>query len=250
MFTTGVHEYLYAAAGCYILSAWFHVVQKKQITRVLLLAGLCIHLLYLVGRAWLGGVFIANAIFEGVFLLPLFLAAILFLQSIKNPDMINGATLALLIVFTLFAVFYVKGIIPPTPRKTSVWAIFFFVTETCAHALFYIGAVLAGRRILNANKREASPYHALIVWGFIAYTAAQVTGAVWCFWGWGNTLSWGARHLSSASIWTLYAGYLHLKFIPRWNKGAALLAVGGALYVFIISYGHYLREMQFLRVGG
>ncbi len=249
MFTTGAHEYLYAATGCYLFAFLFYLIQKKRIFIAVLFTGFLIQSLYLTGRGWLGGVFIPNAIFEGPFFLPLCIAMIILVQSIKKPDTPLGANLVLLIIFTLFSVFYAKGIIPPTPRKTTIWAIFFFVSESLAHALFYIGAVFAGSLFFHKDN-STDYYHSLVILGFVTYTVAQVTGAIWCFLGWGNTFSWGSRHLSSAAIWTLYAGYLHLKFILRWTKWSAGLAIGGAVFVFIISYGNYLHEMRFLRIGG
>jgi ABC-type transport system involved in cytochrome c biogenesis permease subunit len=79
---------------------------------------------------------------------------------------------------------------------------------------------------------------------------AQVTGAIWCFVGWGNTFSWGARHLGSAAIWTFFAAALHLPLIRGWKSKSAAMAVAGGVLVFYISYSSYLREMQFMRVGG
>lgn len=249
MFTTGVHEYLYAATGCYLLALLLYLIQKKRIAIAVLFTGFLIQSLYLTGRGWLGGLFIPNAIFEGPFILPLCIALIILTQSIKKPDIPCTANLVLLIILTLFSVIYAKGIIPPTPRKTTIWAILFFGSESIAHALFYVDAVFAGSWFFH-NDKSIDHYHWLLILGFIAYTVAQVTGAIWCFLGWGNTFSWGSRHLSSAAIWTLYAGFLHLKFILRWTKWSAGLAIGGAVFVFIISYGHYLHEMSFFRIGG
>jgi ABC-type transport system involved in cytochrome c biogenesis permease subunit len=160
---------------------------------------------------------------------------------------VRGA-LAIAVVFSIFAIFYAKGIIPPTPKKTTVWALLFFMSESTAHALFYTGALYAFFSIVEKN--TINGFYSWIVWGFVAYTVAQVTGAIWCFIGWGNTFSWGSRHLSSAAIWTFYAACLHLKFIPGWRRSTALVSIAGAALVFFISFSNYIHEMRFLRVGG
>ena len=247
MFTTGVHAWLYGASACYLLAWMLYICHRQRMGQLALLAGFIGQTLYLLGRAWLSGVFIPNAIFEGPFFLPWCLAIIPLVRSLKKPQSPWVGALALAVVFSIFSIVYAKGIIPPTPKKTTVWALLFFMSESMAHALFYIGAWYA---LVSWMKKDASNgFHPWIVWGFVAYTVAQVTGAVWCFIGWGNTFSWGSRHLGSATIWTFYAAGLHLKFIPGWRRGTALLTIAGGALVLFISFSGYIHEMSFLRVG-
>ena len=248
MFTTGVHAWLYWATGCYFTAFILCCYHMQRTGRAALVAGFISQSLYLLGRGWLGDLFIPNAIFEGPFFLPWCLALISLVRSVKKPCGNLGGALALLVVFSLFSVFYAKGLIPPTPKKTTVWALLFFISESMAHAMFYTGGLYAFFSIVG--KHTTNGFHSWVVWGFIAYTVAQVTGAFWCFIGWGNTFSWSARHLSSAMIWTFYAACLHLKFIPGWKRKAAVLTIAGAALVFFISFSSYIHEMSFLRVGG
>ena len=248
MFTTGVHGWLYAAVGCYGI-AWALVGLHRQLFgRAALVAGFLLQSLYLAGRGWLGGVFIANPIVEGPFLLPWCLAAVSLLRCIDRSEADLGGMLALVVIFSLFALFYPKGMIPPTPKKLTPWAIGFFLSESMSHALFYISALFALQSLI-ARKRPTA-YFPWLAWGFVIYTVAQVTGAVWSFVGWGNTFSWGARHLGSAAVWLFFAAALHLPLIAGWKTKGALMAVVGGLLVFYVSYSGYIREMQFLRVGG
>ena len=248
MFTTGVHLYLNAAAGCYALALILSFARIRRFGVVILFAGFIIHSLYLAGRAWLGDVFIPNAMFEGPFFLPWCLSLITLESLFRKKGNTVTPLLSLVVIFTLFSICYVKGIIPATPKKSTIWALLFFIPESFAHAFFYVGGLFACIKVLK--KESAFDYSSWIVWGIILYTIAQVTGAVWCFLGWGNTFSWGARHLSSAAIWTFYVGLLHLKFIPVWRDKTQGLEIFGAIFVFIISYGHYLHEMSFPRIGG
>jgi hypothetical protein len=248
MFTTGVHAWLYWATGCYFVAFILYCFHRQRTGQVALFAGFIGQSLYLLGRGWLGDIFIPNAIFEGPFFLPWCLGVIPVVLSVRKPHKNLGGELALAVAFSIFPIFYAKGIIPPTPNKTSVWALLFFMSESTAHALFYTGALYAFFSLVGKNTTNG--FSSWIVWGFVAYTVAQVTGAVWSFLGWGNTFSWGSRHLSSAAIWTFYAACLHLQFIHSWKRKSAFVAIAGAALVFFISFSNYIHEMSFLRVGG
>lgn len=248
MFSTGQHFYLYIGAGFYLASFFVMLIRVHRMGAVLFFSGFVIHTLYLVGRAWLGGVFIPNAIFEGPFFLPWCLSLMALVNLRFKGSKRFVPLLVAAILFTLFSIFYTKGMIPPTPRKITVWALFFFASESFAHAFFYGLGIFTC--IGFVKKEPVIKDSSWIVWGLILYTIAQVTGAVWCFLGWGNTFSWGARHLSSAAIWTFYVGVLHLKFIPEWKRKTFFLEIFGAVFVLFISYGHYLHEMRFSRIGG
>ncbi len=247
MFTTGNHLYLYAALGLYALTLITYFMKFRGAFWILI-AGLIINSLYLLGRGWLGGVFIPNPIFEGPFLLSWCVAFIAVIMKItrKNDDW--GILIIPLLLFSLFAVYHAKGMIPPTPKKMTVWALAFFFTETMAHACFYCGAVIA---IIFLSKNNHPSFHSLIIWGFMAFSVSQVVGAIWCYMGWGNTFRWGPRHMTSAAIWLIYAAYLHLRFLPAWDmRRRAWYAVTAAFIVFVSVFKHYLHEMVFPRIGG
>lgn len=248
MFTTGVHGWLYAAVGCYTVSWGLLGWRRQGWGRIALAAGFILQSLYLIGRGWLGDVFLPNPIVEGPFVLPWCLALIVLVRSMLQPDARLGGLTALVVVFSLFSLFYAKGMIPPTPKKITVWAMLFFLSESLAHALFYISAWVALMCLIGKEPQDR--YFSWLAWGFVVYTVAQVTGAIWCFVGWGNTFSWGARHLGSAAIWTFFAASLHLPLIGHWRSKSAAMALVGGLLVFYISYSGYLQEMQFSRVGG
>jgi hypothetical protein len=248
MFTTNVHGWLYVAAGCYLL-AWVLVVCRQiGVGRWVLAVGVLLQGLYLIGRGWLGDIFIPNPIVEGPFFLPWCLALIALVRSITKPQQALPWMVSLVVIFSFLSVFYAKGMIPPTPKKITLWAVSFFASESIAHALLYSAALYA--LLGRVRKDLADSFHPLLIWGFVAYTLAQVTGAIWCFVGWGNTFSWGARHLGSAAIWTFFAASLHLQFIPVWKRKNAFMVIAGAILLFYISYGHYFHEMHFQRVGG
>ena len=195
MFTTGAHIWLYAGVACNCAAWILYIAGRQAAGRVVLAAGVLLTGLYLIGRGWLGDVFIPNPIVEGPFFLPWCLALIALVRSIAKPQ--SGLTwmLGLVVIFSILSAFYAKGMIPPTPEKITFWALLFFTSESLAHALFYSAALYAFLEL--TGKDLGNSFHPLLVWGFVVYTMAQVTGAVWCFVGWGNTFSWGNRHLLS-----------------------------------------------------
>ncbi len=202
------------------------------------------------GAGWLTGAFIANNIFDPVPFLVWCLALLIVLNlfSAERRDEWLSLTLVLLAA-SLFAAYYPKGIIPPTPKKITVWAALFFAPEVLAHSLFYAGAWFAWRQ----RKAESGDgfYHTLIIWGFLIYSVAQVTGAVWAYEGWGTTFRWGTRHLFSAVLWCFYALYIHLRYLRDWTAARrALYAASGGAVTLLITTVANLHEMVFPRIGG
>lgn len=246
----GIHIILYAAAALCALSGVCVFFKSRKPAYALLCAGVLAHTAYQAGRGWLSGVFIPNGMFEGVFLLPLAVALLaLAHQSYgeRRPDWDSVTYLA--IAFMAFALYYPHGIIPPTPQKISIWAAFFFLFEVPAHACFFAGGWLALRALMRLE--GGNDFHPLLVWGFVFYSLAQFTGAVWCYQGWSVPFSWGARHLNSAAIWFTYAAYLHLRFLKGWDmRRKAWFAVAASLIVLCLSFASYLHEMNFERIGG
>lgn len=246
----GIHIGLWIAAGCYFAALAAFLLRRPRISVILLAAGFAAHGFYQVLRGWIGGIFIPNGMFEGVFLLPLVLALLVLVMRIFSREQLDwesGVIPACL--FMVFALLYPKGIIPPTPNKITVWANLFFAFEIAGHACFYLGAWFALLGLREGT--ESRSFHRLIVWGFVLYSAAQITGAVWAYIGWASTFRWGSRHLQSAVLWCFYAAYLHLRFMPRWDARKRMkYAAAGFFIVMLCSIGSYINEMKFPRIGG
>jgi hypothetical protein len=186
---------------------------------------------------------------KGPFFLPWCLALVALVRSVTQPKMAMPWVVALVVIFSVLSVFYAKGMIPPTPKKLSIWAVLFFMSESMAHALFYAAGLFAMLGLFRSHRSDS--FHPLLVWGFIAYTVAQVTGAIWCFRGLGQHLQLGRQASGLGG---------HLDFFCRGVAPAvhcqmealrgAVMVIAGAAMVFYISYGHYFHEMHFQRVGG
>lgn len=245
MFTTGNNIYLYATVVLYAAVLVLFLF-KQRAAFYILLPAFILHLLFVAGRAWLGGMFLPNPITEGPYFMPLCVGFIALLMGYKK-DPAYGYILILAVLFSSFSIAYAKGILPPTPNKITLWVPAFFFTENIAHACFYCGAVYA---LISLFKKDVL-FHDFLIWGFVFYSIAQVVGAVWCYNGWGNTFRWSERHMMSAAIWLFYAAYIHLRFMINWDqKRKAYFDLAGAVIVLASSFSYYIKELMFPRIGG
>ncbi|MBN1532441.1 MAG: cytochrome c biogenesis protein CcsA [Spirochaetes bacterium] len=241
---------LWAAAVCYAAAAILTFLKRAGAGYASITAGVIFNGAFLIQRGWIAGVFVPNGIVEGVFLTPFFMAAILLLLGLRNRRDLSFMSAAVLpALFGAFALLYPRGIIPPTPNKLTVWSVLFFMTESAGHACLYTGGWLALAGIIRRDDSER--YHSLLLWGFVLFSVAQVTGALWAFLGWGSVFRWGSRHLQSAVIWCYFAAYLHLRFLPGWDRIKRLaFAAAGMIVIAGCTFGSSLAEMKFPRIGG
>ena len=224
----------------------YHKETKRHFTFT---AGFILYSVFLFSRAWLPSFFLINGILEGVYLTPWIMAFITASFVFFSHDG-KGAITAVIPVlcFSAFAAIYPKGIIPPTPNKITLWADIFFLTEASGHACFYLGGWFAALSITGKNKTRG--YHSLLLWGFVLFSISQVSGAIWAFMGWGSPFRWGARHFQSAVIWCYYAAYLHIRFLKGWSDIRRMIyAASGMIVVALCTFGSFLNEMKFPRIG-
>jgi ABC-type transport system involved in cytochrome c biogenesis permease subunit len=239
---------LYIATGAYAITFIASIAERERIAGFCFWTAFLFHTVSQVSRGWYTGVPTPFAIVEANFFLPWCLAFLtLSLKMLKWSRQVWFGLLPVLL-FLALALQYPKGIIPPSPLRQTIFSPLFFLFEVPAQALFILGGLYAARFLRGRNDTF---FDSLLVWGFIFYSIAQVVGAIWCYLGWASLFSWSTRHLLSASIWCLYAAYLHLHFLTAWNmKRKAWFAVAGAsLVVFVIVLGH-VNEMNMPRLGG
>jgi hypothetical protein len=251
MILTGVSlTCLYLAIEFYSGSLVFFILKKKRTMEFFFTSGFLFHTISQVSRGWFIGIFTPVALFEEVFFLPWCLAFLFlglrFLE--KDTDLIYTSIIPVFF-FSILTLFVPKGIVPPSPNMQTFFAPMFFLFEVLAHACFVMGAWFAFRYL--RHREEARFFDSFIIWGFIFYSIAQVTGAIWCYSGWATLFNWSSRHLQSAAIWCFYAAYMHLRFLSVRDikKKAGFSIAGFALVVFLSTLG-YLNEMNMPRLGG
>jgi len=241
---------LYLAAAAYAGSLLLFLLKRMMPAAMFFICGFILHTVSEAGRGWFIGIFTPIAIFEGIFFLPWCLAflTVIFSFSKKDRRLILSSVVPILI-FSVISLSYPKGVPPPYPNAQTVFSSLFFIFEGIAHACFILGAWFALWYL--RRREEASFFDDLVVWGFIFYSVAQVTGAIWSYLGWSSLFSWNSRHLQSAAIWCFYAAYLHLRFLsPRNTETKAVFSMAGFLLVFVLSYLGHLNEISMTRLGG
>ncbi len=179
---------IYAAAAFYLFSLLAISLKKENTGFYILITGFILHTIFLAVRGSICGISYLNPVFEGPFFVPWTIALITIYNKFKKQN--NWKFLIVpLVLFSIFAVLYPTGIIPPTPKKPTIFAGLFFLTEVGGHALFYSSAAVGTMFLLN--KSDYKDVHTYISWGFVLFSISQVIGALWAYYGWGSTFRWG-----------------------------------------------------------
>jgi len=188
--------------------------------------------------------------FDSVFLTPWTIAVILILLYYRYNNYTIFYATVILIIAVLLSLLYPKGIIPPSPNKSTYLAYIFFMLESLAISLFYISGFYSALYLLQTDSDYFNFSYKCIIYGFLLYSAAQFVGALWCYAGWGIYFKWSPRHLHSALIWVLYINFLHLKYIPDFtNRKKSVYALACSLITFIFYISSYLHEYNIPRIG-
>jgi hypothetical protein len=198
---------LIGSIALYALSGILGLFGRR--TRVPLCLAFAAHCVFLVDRAIRGSDLAAWGLAEPVHLLPLCCAVPVLAGRLVNRERRHWKGAELLVaVFLMLAALYPQGFMLPAPQKIGLLPAAFFTFESLAYACFILAAWFSMRSLMGGAKNGV--YHEAVVWGFIAYSIAQVAGAAWSHLGWGAPLSWNGRHLHSLALWLVYASYLHL----------------------------------------
>ncbi|MDQ7786137.1 MAG: cytochrome c biogenesis protein CcsA [Thermodesulfovibrionales bacterium] len=224
--------------------------KKTDWADILLCVAFIVHTVSQISRGWFIGIFTPHALVEGVFFLPWCLAFFtMSLRFTRNDLRLIYRILYLLLLSLTFALLYPKGVVPPSPLSQTVFSSLFFIFEVMGHACFLLAGWFAFWFL--RDREETGLSESFLIWGFISYSIAQVTGAIWCYQGWSTLFNWSERHLQSAALWCWYAAYLHMRFLSSVDlKKRAWFSIAGAIFVVLFSYGSHLREINMPRLGG
>jgi len=223
------------AVGIYAGSLLFFLLKRPRASLWLLGTGFLLHTVSQVLSCWRWGIFSLDGVFNSSFFLPWCLA-LLALLCLAGKKLRESASLTVPIaLFGLLALALPVRISPPSPFTATITSPLFFIFEVLAIACFLASGWFAWRYL--RGRSAAGLFNQLVVWGFIAYSLAQVAGAAWSYLGWASPFHWGERHLQSAGIWCLYCGYLHTHFDRAFDtRKKARWAVIGALVVLVFGY--------------
>ncbi len=236
-------SWYYAAAGLYAGSLLFSLLKRERTAFAFLLLGVAAHSAALLCRGFFFGIFAPMNIFTELYFLPwIFGIFTLFRCWSRGCPAKDLHLLVPLALLTFIAIPLPRQPLPPFLQSDNLFATLFFFFEVAAHAAFLLGGWF-GFHYLRLRTGEQT-FNRCATWGFILYSVAQVSGAVWCYLGWTVPFSWSERHLLSAAIWCFYCAYLHLQFSPRWTmREKAWFAICGSILVTISIYAYYLVSL-------
>jgi ABC-type transport system involved in cytochrome c biogenesis permease subunit len=233
-------SWYYVAAGCYAGSLLFSLLNRQRIALTFLSFGIAAHTATLVSRSFSFGIFTPLNLFTELYFLPWLVGVFTLFRCLRHGN--SAKDLHLLIPLSLLIFFALPLTAPPLPpflQSESLFATIFFIFEVAAHATFLLGGWYGF--IFLINRTGDQTFNRCAIWGFILFSIAQISGAVWCYLGWTVPFSWSERHLISAAIWCFYCAYLHLRFSPRWTvRDKAWFSLSGGIVVTISIYAYYL----------
>jgi ABC-type transport system involved in cytochrome c biogenesis permease subunit len=223
------------AVGIYAGSLLFFLVKRSRTALWLLGTGFLLHTVSQVFRCWRWGIFSLDGVFNSSYFLPWCLALLALLCLAGKRPRESASLTVPTALFGLLALALPVRISPPSPFTATITSPLFFLFEVLAIACFLASGWFAWRYL--RGRGDAALFNQLAIWGFIAYSLAQVAGAAWSYLGWASPFHWGERHLQSAGIWCLYCGYLHTHFDRGFDvRKKARWALTGALVVLVFGY--------------
>ena len=232
-----VKIWMMAACGFYLLSSLAYLVGRNRIAVIFLATGLMSNGVALVGRGYIAKTWYPALMVPELFVIPAAMALTVgFL--FKRQKVIEGRValipFAACCCVTMFLP--VEAALPWVKHQTASAALF-FLTEALSCALLVIAGACACASLVPRADRVLS-YHRLILWGFLAFTLCQISGAVWAYLGWSYPFSWSPRHLTSASLWCLYAALIHAHFTGIQERLKAILTAFGIIPFIYMVYHH------------
>ncbi len=76
-----------------------------------------------------------------------------------------------------------------------------------------------------------------VLWGFLLFSGAMISGAVWGYLAWGAYWLWEPKSIWSFILWFYYAGAMHAWYIKKWRgKGlsvATIIGFGLLLFTYL-----------------
>ncbi len=233
-----IKNWMMAACGFYLLSSLAYLVGRKRIAVILLVTGLLSNGVALVGRGYIEKAWYPALMVPELFVLPAAMALTIgFL--FKRQRVIEGrvALIPFAACCCVTMLLPVEAALPWVKQQTASAALF-FLTEALSCALLVIAGACACASLVPRTDNSVISYNGLVLWGFLAFTLCQISGAVWAYLGWSYPFSWSPRHLTSASLWCLYAALIHAHFTGIQERLKAILTAFGIIPITYMVYHH------------
>lgn len=178
-----------------------------------------------------------------------------------------GAFVGPLVLFTMIpALFGVPGVAAQAAVLHSEWLPVHVTTAFLGIALFTLASGVALMYVLQEREVKGKRFGALfsrlpsleqldemnqrlVRWGFIVFSVALVTGALFARQAWGSFWAWDPKQVFSLVTWLLYAAIVQLRWSAGWHgRRAAVMTIVG----FVLVLGSFVGTnlLPFGRHGG
>jgi ABC-type transport system involved in cytochrome c biogenesis permease subunit len=235
---------LWAAAACYG-GAFVAAAIRARVARLLLAAGVAVHLVATIGRG------LAIEFFPLTNKMESFSAAALALGIVALVAFRPVRTYLLPLLAALGAALATALAFPgdlrwPPPLMRTIWYPLHVPLSFLAYAAWTAAAAAAIAWWARARRRTSGGpgsgagegadddwlvlVDQLALWGLVLWSLAMVTGGVWGVVAWGAYFMWDPKVIWSVILWFHYAAFVHVKYTPslvdRPGLRPALAAVG------------------------
>ena len=258
---TPVFLYLTLAAYFSATGLWlaYFLAQRESCYRYgtwVMTAGLAVHTLALIQRAWLVGYLPAATFGEALLVFDWALVAVFLVLNWRYPIKVLGALVAPL------AALMVSGTLILPPRHGALSPLlqgFWLTVHICLTLLGYAALGLAGlggilyliqerqikgkqfgffyRRLPSLSQLDTLNYWCLTI-GFPLLTAGIISGVLYAQHTLGRFWSWDPKEILTLIAWLIYAVLLHERLAVGWRgRRAALLAICGFVVLVLTFVG-------------
>lgn len=232
------------ASVLYFISGISYFIHAKRIGSFLILIGLTVNIAILVMRGHVAGDWYLDLMFtEGaeLLVLPAGMACVVLFLLWRGADTEGLIVMIPLVITSIIPFVIPEDVVLPSLKAQVLVAPLFFLTEALSAAFFFSAGVLAFASLLFGLDSERV-YSRFILWGFLVFTLCQIIGAVWAYIGWSYPFSWSSRHLTSTSIWCIYAALIHVHLTKTRQGIRAVCATLGCVPMIYIIYHHEIVE--------
>ena len=243
---TALYAIAFVAFGLRV--AWIPAERRAArkalgIARAGMLVGVVMHAAGVVARAVEAGHVPWSTMYEYTISASLFAVIVYVVLNVRRPIPWIGAGVSGLATMALglaLAELYAEAT-PLQPALQNLWITIHVSIAILATGILSVGAVIAVLYLLRSGQNNSSRLaelpepkvleslafrlHAL---GFVAWTFAVVSGAIWAADAWGRAWGWDPKEVGSFVVWVVYAAYLHARTTAGWTgKRAMVIALVG-----------------------
>lgn len=229
---------LWGAASVYAL-ALVAAALRLRVARVVLVAGIALHLAATVGRGIAIGYFPLTNKMESFSAAALALAIVAAVAW--RPSRAYLVPLFAVLAGAMAAALSFPGDLRwPPPLMRTIWYPLHVPLSFLAYGTWAAAAAAAVAWWAGRDGDWLPLVDRLALWGLVLWSLAMVAGGVWGVVAWGAWFMWDPKVIWSVILWFHYGAFVHVKLTPSlqgrpWVRPA--LAVAGFAFVLVAYVG-------------